>query len=248
MNRNAAGALLRDLRCQHVRIEARDDRLRVRAPKGTVSDRDREALRTWKPDILERLGQEEHLLGLSLDEFAKQDYSIELAVPWLEETIWFVPRADFINDLVRDGVCRGCIWTARELKDLSSIPSLTEQDLVALSRLKLAFGGEVLAVGDSAPSERPPSGPRGPVICRACTGSRYWVSIHGVVPYTTFGKIKKIMCTPLFCSARYQHCCVRLLGLHGRLHGLHIHQMQLVVICRAALTLQAESQRPCTPR
>ncbi len=152
MNRNAAVALLRDLRRQHVHIEARDDRLRVRAPKGTVSDRDREALRTWKPDILERLGQEEHLLGLSLDEFAGQDYSIELAVPGLEETIWFVPRVNFINDLVRDGVCRGCIWTARELKDLSSIPSLTEQDLVALSRLKLAFGGEVLSVAADEPS------------------------------------------------------------------------------------------------
>ncbi len=45
-----------------------------------------------------------------------------------------------------------------------------------------------------------------------------------------------------------QHCCVRLLGLHGRLHCLHIHHMQLVIICRAALTLQAELPRPCTPR
>ena len=43
-----------------------------------------------------------------------------------------------------------------------------------------------------------------------------------------------------------QYCFVRLLGLHGRLHGMHIQQMQLV-ICRAAQTLQAESPRPCTP-
>ena len=64
--------------------------------------------------------------------------------------------------------------------DLLSIGGMAQHELVGLSRLKLAFGGEVLAVGDSAPSERPPSGPRGPVICRACTGSRYWVSIHGV--------------------------------------------------------------------
>ena len=146
MSRNAAVALLRDLRRQHVHIEVRDDRLRVRAPKGTVSDRDREALRTSKPDILERLGQEEHLLGLSLDEFAGQDYSIELAVPWFEETIWFVPRAEHIDDLVRDSIHRGRIWTAGELRDLVSIPGLTEDDLVAVGRLKLAFDGDIRSV------------------------------------------------------------------------------------------------------
>ncbi len=146
MSRTVAVALLRDLRRQHVRIEARDDRLRVRAPKGTVSDRDREALRTWKPDILERLGQEEHLLGLSLDEFAGQDYSIELAVPWLPETIWFVPRAEHIDDLIRTGVKRGQIWTTNELQDLLTAPGLTKQDLVALGRLKLEFGAQVVSV------------------------------------------------------------------------------------------------------
>ena len=152
MSRNAAVALLRDLRRQHVHIEARDDRLRVRAPKGTVSDRDREALRTWKPDILERLGQEEHLLGLSLDEFAGQDYSVELAVPWLKETIWFVPRAEHIDDLVCDGVHRGRIWTVSELKDLLSVPGLTKQDMISLGRLKLVLGGEVLSVAADEPS------------------------------------------------------------------------------------------------
>ena len=69
-----------------------------------------------------------------------------------ESTIWFVPRVEHIEDLVNDGANRGRIWTARELKDLSSVPSLTEQDLVALSRLKLAFGGEVLSVAAHEPS------------------------------------------------------------------------------------------------
>jgi hypothetical protein len=117
-----------------------------------VSDRDRETLRDLKPDIVERLRQEQHLLGLSLDQFAKQDASIELAVPWLSETIWFVPRVQHIEDLVNDGVHRGRVWTARELKDLSSIPRLTGKDLVALGRLKLAFGGEVLSVTPDGPS------------------------------------------------------------------------------------------------
>ena len=152
MSRNAAVALLRDLRRHQVHVEARDDRLRIRAPAGTVSDRDREALRTLKPDILEWLGQEERLLGLSLDEFAAQECSIELAVPWLEGTIWFVPRAVHIVDLVRDGVHRGRIWTVSELKDLLSATGLTEQDLISLGRLKLAFDGEVLSVVADEPS------------------------------------------------------------------------------------------------
>ena len=146
MSGGPAAALLADLRGRHVLILARGDHLQVRAPRGVVSDSDREALQGLKPALLKHLRLENHLLRLSLDEFAQQDHSIELAVRWLEETIWFVPKADFINQLVRNGVRRGCIWTARELNDLSSIPSLTEQDLVALSRLKLAFGGEVLSV------------------------------------------------------------------------------------------------------
>ena len=152
MSRNSAVALLRDLRLHDVRIHVRDDRLRIRAPRDVVSDRDRETLRDLKPDILKRLRREQHLLELSLDEFAQQDYPIELAVPWLEETIWFVPSVEHIEDLVNDGVHRGRIWTARELKDLSSVPRLTEQDLVALSRLKLAFGGKILSVSPDEPS------------------------------------------------------------------------------------------------
>ncbi len=144
--------LLVELRRRDIRIDLVGDRLHVSAPRGAVSKQTRDTLRAHKAELLTRLRLEARLLGLSLDDFAEQDYSIELAVPWLEETIWFVPRADFIDDLVRDGVCRGCIWTARELKDLSSIPSLTEQDLVALSRLKLAFDGEVLSVAADEPS------------------------------------------------------------------------------------------------
>ncbi len=144
--------LLVELRRKDVRIDVVGDRLHVSAPRGTVSQQTRDALRGHKAELLTRLKLEARLLGLSLDNFAEQDYYIELAVPWLEETIWFVPRANFINDLVRDGVCRGCIWTARELKDLLSAPGLTEQDLISLGRLKLAFDGEVLSVAPDEPS------------------------------------------------------------------------------------------------
>ena len=143
----AAVKLLSDLRARNVQVFVRDGRLQVRARRGSVGPADRETLRRMKGELLAHLDQQQRaVLNLSLDEFAAQDHSIELAVPWLEDTIWFVPRAEHIDNLISDGIHRGRIWTARELKDLSSIPSLTEQDLVALSRLKLAFGGEVLSV------------------------------------------------------------------------------------------------------
>ncbi len=135
-----------------VRIDVVGDRLHVSAPRGVVSEQTRDALRAHKAELLTRLRLEARTLDLSLDDFAEQDHSIELAVPWLEETIWFVPRVEHIEDLVKGGVHRGRIWTARELKDLSSIPRLTEQDLVALSRLKLSFEGEVLSVAACEPS------------------------------------------------------------------------------------------------
>jgi hypothetical protein len=151
MSRNAAAALLADLRRRAVRLGVRGDRLQVRAPRGVVSENDRDALLSQKAELLERLELEARLLDLSLDEFAQQDHSIEFAVPWFDETIWFVPRTEYIDDLVRDGIHRGRIWTTDELKDLLSLPGLTEQDFVSLSRLKLQFDGEVVSAG-SEPS------------------------------------------------------------------------------------------------
>ena len=152
MTAGISHTLLVELRRRDVRIDVVGDRLHVSAPRGAVSEQTRDALRAHKAELLTRLRREARLLGLSLDGFSAQDYSIELAVPWLEETIWFVPRVEHIEDLVTDGVHRGRIWTARELKDLSSVPCLAEQDLVALSRLKLTFDGEVLSITPDGPS------------------------------------------------------------------------------------------------
>ena len=146
----AAHDLLASLRRDGVRVEAVGDRLRFAAPRGSVEPAIRDALRSHKAELLQQLGIEAHLLGLSLHEFAQQDHSIELAVPWLDETIWFVPRTEYIDDLVCDGIHRGRIWTTDELKDLLSLPGRTEQDLVSLSRLKLQFDGEVVSAVDEA--------------------------------------------------------------------------------------------------
>ena len=153
MSRNAAVALLTDLRRRAVRLGVRGDRLRVRAPRGVVSQSERDALRSHKVELLKRLELEAYLFALSLNEFAQQNYSIELAVPSLDETIWFVPRSEHIDDLVlRNGVHRGQIWTVAELKQLISATGLTDQDLISLGRLKLAFGGEIDIAGTEVSS------------------------------------------------------------------------------------------------
>ncbi len=138
--------LLVELRRKDVRIDVVGDRLRVSAPRGAVLKETRNALRAHKAELLTTLRIEARLLGLSLDDFAEQDYSIELAVPWLEETIWFVPDVEHIRELTQEGVNRGRIWTAGELADLWRIPNLTGTDIEPLARLKAAFGAEILTV------------------------------------------------------------------------------------------------------
>ncbi len=153
MSGTEAVQLLSNLRARNVQVFVRDGCLRVRARRGSVGPADRETLRRMKGELLAHLDQQQRaVLNLSLDEFAAQDHSIELAVPWLEETIWFVPRAEHIDNLISDGIHRGRIWTAAELQDLLSIGRMTQQELVGLSRLKLAFGGEVLSVAADGPS------------------------------------------------------------------------------------------------
>ena len=176
MSGDDAVALLADLRRRNVRVSSQGDRLQVRAPRGAVSERDRDALGTLKPEVLERLKIEARLLYLPLDEFAQQDYSIELAVPWLPDTIWFVPRVEHIDDLIHEGVHRGRIWTTQELRDLLSLSGLTERDLVSLSRFKIEFDGEVLVVANAEPTKTRSAAA---CPCRACGEARRWLSIYG---------------------------------------------------------------------
>ena len=153
MNCESAVALLADLRKRNINIRVVGDRLRVRAPRGTVSPETREALRAVKPKLIDRLKLEAHILDLSLDEFAHQDYGVEVAVPWFTETLWFVPRLEHVESLVGKGVHRGRIWTGRELEDFINLPGMTREEVVTVARLKATFGGEILSV-DSDDGER----------------------------------------------------------------------------------------------
>ena len=87
-----APTLLAQLRRQGVRFRLVDDRFRVNAPRGVIVDHVRTKLTDNKPELLDRLRFEAGLLRLSLSDFARQSHVVELSVPWLTESLWFVPR------------------------------------------------------------------------------------------------------------------------------------------------------------
>jgi hypothetical protein len=82
----------------------------------------------------------------TLSEFGRGHLGIELRVPYLEETLWFVPSNAFAAQLVSEGIGRGRIWTARELQDLASIPAIPRPDLERIVRLKTVFGADIVEV------------------------------------------------------------------------------------------------------
>jgi hypothetical protein len=53
------------------------------------------------------------LLAMSLDRFVREGQLVEVRVPWLEITLWFVPEERDAEMLGREGVKRGRVWTAR---------------------------------------------------------------------------------------------------------------------------------------
>jgi hypothetical protein len=95
------------------------------------------------------------LLSMTLSQFAADGRAIEIRVPWLDETLWWVPGLDQVAWLVARGVSRGRIWTAGELMDLAKVEVNGEAAMKTVARIKLCFQAEVEAV-DRIPSKREP--------------------------------------------------------------------------------------------
>ncbi len=88
------------------------------------------------------------LLEMSLEEFSQQENGIEVRVPWLAKTIWFVPGIDGVERLLAEGIRRGRIWTAAELEDLYSIEDPSKDEIRSIAKLKATFGAEIVGVRD----------------------------------------------------------------------------------------------------
>ncbi|MCP4006335.1 MAG: hypothetical protein GY725_19320 [bacterium] len=155
MSRRPAALLLRQLRRDGAVFEIHDGRLRVEAPSKVLSKDAKRAIREQREPLLRSLATERHVLDLPLDEFEHQERAIEVTVPWLNDTLWFVPRLEHIELLIRDGVGRGRIWTVLELRDLVSVPGMRREDLEQIGRLRAAFDAEIVSIQD----DRQDSGP-----------------------------------------------------------------------------------------
>jgi len=125
------------------------DRLHIESPRGLLTPERKKALQDLKPDLLARLAEEARIIGMSLDEFERCGHALEVRVPWLPETLWFVPRVEHVAILANEGVARGRVWTARELADLASIEGLPSDDIRAIGQLKAKFGAQIVSVQPS---------------------------------------------------------------------------------------------------
>jgi hypothetical protein len=86
------------------------------------------------------------LLGMPLDQYARMGAPLEVRVPWLDVTLWFVPAGADADCLGREGVGRGRIWTAAELHQLMALSGLTPAVVETLARAKLAVDGDIVEV------------------------------------------------------------------------------------------------------
>ncbi len=182
--RTIAGTLLDDLRSRGAELRPEGDHLVVDAPRGVLTDDDRQALSATKALLLERLALESRLLEMSLEEFEKEGCPIEVRVPCLEETLWWVPRIEHVADLVEHNVARGRVYTAKELTNLTKVLSSGSggADLRGIAALKLAFNATIVAAGDEVNDLPPePESGRPPGACPACRERRFWRSVYGVV-------------------------------------------------------------------
>ena len=86
------------------------------------------------------------LLAMPLDQFMREGQLLEVRVPWLEVTLWFVPEERDAAALERIGTGRGRVWTASELMWLMAIPDRTQEVVETITRAKLVLDGDLVEV------------------------------------------------------------------------------------------------------
>jgi hypothetical protein len=95
------------------------------------------------------------ILAMPLDRFEREGQCLDVRVPWLDVTLWFVPEERDATAIARTGASRGRVWTASELARLMALPGRTPVIVEAIARAKLAVDGDVLEVRSAqAPEAR----------------------------------------------------------------------------------------------
>jgi hypothetical protein len=86
------------------------------------------------------------VLAMPLDQFAREGQLVEVRVPWLDVTLWFAPEERDAETLGREGVNRGRVWTAKELRAVLVIAGRTREALRTIALAKLTVNGDVTEV------------------------------------------------------------------------------------------------------
>lgn len=142
-------ALLAELRALGVELRVEGDRIRCKAPRGSVTPELAEAIRSHKPALLALLTTptvDDEALTMPLDVFAVTGHPLEIRVPWWSETLWFVPGARDAGALCREGVARHRIWTAAELVSVLASSDLSTDALITVMVVRQHFDGVVVEV------------------------------------------------------------------------------------------------------
>jgi len=87
---------------------------------------------------------------------------LEVRIPWVDVTLWFVPDERDAEALGPEGVTRGRVWTARELIALMALPDRTPEIVQGVALAKRAIDGDIV---DARPRE--PSGRSGSLVPEA---------------------------------------------------------------------------------
>lgn len=125
-------------------------------------------------------GLRERLIELPLDAFAKAGHCLEVRVPWAPDALWFVPTEADAETLAREGIHRGRIWTATELRDVLAIPGITKAQARTIAQTKLAVEGDMVAVELTAAAARPAGTPSEPAALS--TGSGWPAAVQSLGP------------------------------------------------------------------
>ena len=112
--------------------------LTTKAPQPGPADMKRGAATTETTKVL--------VLEMPLTKFEVEGCPLEIEVPGLTETLWFVPGQDHVHVLVARGIRRGRIWTADELRAVSACPQADRDELLTMSQVKARFDGVIVEV------------------------------------------------------------------------------------------------------
>lgn len=105
------------------------------------------------------------LAAMPLARYAHEGAPLEVQVPWLGETLWFVPGDRQAEALVGEGVDRGRIWTTTELMGLMCVRACNAGKVSMIALTRIASSGDITEVRFSAETTSPASPPRSPDLC-----------------------------------------------------------------------------------